>query len=217
MPDQEPALQTSAQPAPPPQTQAELQLQQTTTTLPNRDADFARFKNYAAYTFLFGAPILIALPPRKLDHLTVLLTGAFAASANHITRERTGQSILDRLESRISRTSLHNPSLPSEKAREIQARIRAEREKRMGQEGVPKEEMEMLKARRDQDRGMLQTLWMGDEEKGWKEKRIQEEREALAAGKGYGDLIREHIWDVWTWGGKDGVQKDKDQSEGTKQ
>ncbi|KAL4812753.1 hypothetical protein BDW67DRAFT_119911 [Aspergillus spinulosporus] len=208
MPDQETTLQT-------PHTQAELQLQQ--TTIPNRDADFARFKNYAAYTFLFGAPILIALPPRKLDHLTVLLTGAFAASANHITRERTGQSILDRLESRISRTSLHNPSLPSEKAREIQARIRAEREKRMGQEGVPKEEMEMLKARRDQDRGMLKTLWMGDEEKGWKEKRIQEEREALAAGKGYGDLIREHIWDVWTWGEKDGTRKEKDQNEGRKE
>ncbi|KAL4975599.1 hypothetical protein BDW66DRAFT_66821 [Aspergillus desertorum] len=211
MPDQESALQTPPQPAPPPRTQAELQ--QTTATLSNRAADFARFKNYAAYTFLFGAPILIALPPRKLDHLTVLLTGAFAASANHITRERTGRSIIDRLESRISRTSLHNPSLPSEKAREIQARIRAERERRMGEENVSKEEMEMLKARRDQDRGMLKTLWMGDEEKGWKEKRIQEEREALAAGKGYGDLIREHIWDVWTWGEKDGAGKDKDQNE----
>ncbi|KAL4992950.1 hypothetical protein BDV10DRAFT_200164 [Aspergillus recurvatus] len=213
MPDQ-PTLQTPQQPALPPQTQAELQLQQTSTTLPNRDADFARFKNYSAYTFLLGAPILIALPPRRLDHLTVLLTGAFAVSANHITRERTGRSILDRLESRISRASLHNPSLPSEKAREMQARIRAERERRMGEEGVSKEEMEMLKARRDQDRGVLKTLWMGDEEKGWKEKRIQEEREALAAGKGYGDLIREHIWDVWTWGEKDGVGKEKDQNVG---
>jgi hypothetical protein len=30
-------------------------------------------------------------------------------------------------------------------------------------------------------------------------------------------LIREHIWDVWTWGGKDGVRKDKDQNEGKKE
>ncbi|KAL4903204.1 hypothetical protein BDW74DRAFT_156851, partial [Aspergillus multicolor] len=96
MPDQPPT-----QPASPPQTQADFQTQPQAQLqqppLPNREADFARFKNYAAYTFLLASPILIALPPRKLDHLTVALTTAFGVSANHITRERTGRSIIDRI------------------------------------------------------------------------------------------------------------------------
>ncbi|KAF4208605.1 hypothetical protein CNMCM5878_005432 [Aspergillus fumigatiaffinis] len=35
-----------------------------------READYLRFKHYAALTFLIASPVLIALPPRKLDHLT---------------------------------------------------------------------------------------------------------------------------------------------------
>ncbi|RDW79241.1 uncharacterized protein DSM5745_06093 [Aspergillus mulundensis] len=212
MPDQEPTpIHPPTQPAPPPQTQADMQSQppqlaQLQQTLPpNREADFARFKNYAAYTFLIASPILIALPPRKLDHLTVALTTAFGFSANHIARERTGRSIVDRIESRIARP---HSSLPTEQAREYQARVRAERERRMEEVGISREEMEALRARRDQDRGVIGRVWMGDAEKGWKEKRIAEEREALAAGKGYGDLIKEQIWEVWNQGEKEGGGED---------
>ncbi|KAL4931970.1 uncharacterized protein BDV17DRAFT_280031 [Aspergillus undulatus] len=167
----------------------------TTSTAPNREADFQKFKTYAAYSFLVASPILIALPPRKLDHLTVLLTSAFAISANHITYERTGRSILERIESF---------GLPSERALEIQAKIRASREKRLAEESLEKEERERLMAQRVQDQGVLNRVWMGSEEKGWKERRLEEERKALSEGRGYGDLIKEHIWDVWTWGEKEG-------------
>ncbi|KAL4787974.1 hypothetical protein BJX76DRAFT_353769 [Aspergillus varians] len=179
----------------------------------NREADFQRFKNYAALSFLVASPILIALPPRKLDHLTVLLTSAFCVSANHLTRERTGRSIVERFEDRISRSSTHSPvpsfmgvgDLPSEKAREIQAQIRAAREARMKEEGVGKEEMEILRAQKQQDRGVMERVWMGNESGGWKERRLREEQKALDEGKGYGDLIKDYVWDVWTWGeGKDG-------------
>jgi hypothetical protein len=34
---------------------------------------------------------------------------------------------------------------------------------------------------------------MGGEKSGWKERRLEEERKALEEGKGYGDLIMEHI------------------------
>ncbi|KAB8239219.1 hypothetical protein ETB97_012024 [Aspergillus alliaceus] len=174
-----------------------------------REEDYERFKTYAAYTFLVASPVLIALPPRKLDHLTVLLTGAFAFSANHITYKRTGRSLLDRFHSKISSGRSFIPSdLPSERALEIQARVRASREKQLREGGLSEEEIEKLKARQLQDKGVAARVWMGGETEGWKERRLREEQEALDSGKGYGDLIKEHIWDVWNWGKKDGESKE---------
>ncbi|PLB51195.1 hypothetical protein P170DRAFT_406902 [Aspergillus steynii IBT 23096] len=180
-----------------------------------READYERFKTYAAMTFLVASPVLIALPPRKLDHLTVLLTSAFCVSANHLTRERTGRSIVERIESRISSTRSALPAsgeLPSERAREIQARLRAARDAQIKEGGLVSEELERLKARQRQEKGVLEQVWMGGEEEGWKERRLREEQQALEEGKGYGDLIKEHIWDVWTWGEKEGEEKGKDES-----
>lgn len=179
-----------------------------------READYERFKTYAAMTFLVASPVLIALPPRKLDHLTVLLSTAFCVSANHLTRERTGRSIVERIESRIASTSRAMPipsELPSEKAREIQARLRAARDAQIKEGGAVGEELERLKARQRQEKGVLEQVWMGREEEGWKERRLREEQQALEEGKGYGDLIKEHIWDVWTWGEKESEEK-KDES-----
>ncbi|PYH41589.1 uncharacterized protein BP01DRAFT_262112, partial [Aspergillus saccharolyticus JOP 1030-1] len=172
-----------------------------------READYQRFKTYAAWTFLIASPILMALPPRKLDNLTVLQLSAFSISANHLTRERTGRSIVDRLEDKISSNRHgHGPNaltslgsgLPSERALEIQARLRADRERQI--EEAKGEELAKLKAREEFEKPVLERVWMGGETEGWKERRLREEQKALDEGKGYGDLIREHIWDVWTWG-----------------
>lgn len=178
---------------------------QETATDASREADFIRFKNYAALTFLVASPILIALPPRKLDHLTVLLGGAFCVSANHLTHERTGRSIMERLESRLSR-GVRVSELPSERALEIQARVRASREKQLRDGGLSQEEIEKLRARQVQDKGLAERMWMGGEQEGWREKRVREEQEALAEGRGYGYLIKEHVWDVWM--GKNSGKKD---------
>ncbi|KKK19773.1 hypothetical protein AOCH_003187 [Aspergillus ochraceoroseus] len=157
----------------------------------SRDADFRRFKTYAAITFLVAAPVLIALPPRKLDHLTVLLGTAFCVSANHLTRERTGRSILDRIESRVAAHSTHSPipgftiaDLPSERAQEIQAKLRATRDAQIRDGSVVGEEWERLKARQLQDQGVVERVWMGGETAGWKERRLREEQRALDEGKG---------------------------------
>jgi hypothetical protein len=32
----------------------------------------------------------------------------------------------------------------------------------------------------------------------------------LEEGKGYGDLIQEHIWDVWNWGKKEEEEEDEE-------
>ncbi|CEL08841.1 hypothetical protein BJX68DRAFT_263462 [Aspergillus pseudodeflectus] len=165
-----------------------------------READFKRFKKYAAIGFLVASPILIALPPRRLDHLTVLHITAFAISANYITRERTGRSIVERIIPASSSSSSELMGLPTERAREIQARLRAAQEARMREVGIEKEELEKLKARQRQEKGVLERVWMGNEEEGWKERRLREEQKALDEGKGYGDMIKEHIWEVWNWG-----------------
>jgi hypothetical protein len=166
-----------------------------------READYQRFKNYAAITFLVASPVLIALPPRKLDHLTVLLTSAFCVSANHLARERTGRSIIDRLEARLASARVQD--LPSQRAQEIQAQLRAARDAQIREGGLVGEELEKMKARQAQEKGVVERIWMGGETPGWKERRLAEEQKALEEGRGYGDLIKEHIWDVWTWGQKD--------------
>lgn len=172
----------------PPQSQVDIQRK--------REEDFERIKTYTAYTFLIASPILIAIPPRKLDHFTVLLGSAFCISANHITRERTGRSILDRLNTRPAILR----ELPSARAEEIQARLRASREKQVRE--AMGEELEKLKAREAQEESVAKKVWMGGEKEGWLERRLQEEKKAIEEGKGYGDLIMDHVWEVWNWGKK---------------
>ncbi|KAL4871108.1 hypothetical protein BDV12DRAFT_194754 [Aspergillus spectabilis] len=196
----------------------------TQSTLPDRAADFKRIKDNLAIAFLITSPILLAIPPRRLNPASVFHISAFTISANHVTGQKTGRSILDRIEDRISSKSRHNPApsflgggdtggLPTEKAREIHEKIREAREARLKDEGLSREEKEVLRARQGQERGVVERVWMGNETGGWKERRLREEQKALDEGKGYGDLIKEHIWDVWTWGES---RKDDNEGEGGK-
>ncbi|KAL1965763.1 hypothetical protein VTN77DRAFT_5263 [Rasamsonia byssochlamydoides] len=179
-----------------------------------RAADYIRFKRYAAWTFIVASPILIALPPRKLDLYTVALSSAFVVSANHLYRERhDGRGILDDLGMRFASSSQKAQSasssilssLPSERAQEIQAKLRAARDAQIreassGSGSVSEEVLAKLKARQQQERSLGERIWMGNETEGWKERRLREEQKALEEGKGYGDLILDHIWEVWNWG-----------------
>ncbi|KAL5335423.1 hypothetical protein BJX70DRAFT_325460 [Aspergillus crustosus] len=201
---------------------------QTPTDIPDRAADFQRFKDNIAIAFLITSPILLVIPPRRLNPSAVFHISAFSISLNHIIGQKTGRSILDRIEDRITSKSTHNPipsflgggetgGLPTDKAREIHEKIRIAREARIQEENVPKEELERLRAQKEHERGVVDRVWMGNEKGGWKERRLREEQKALDEGKGYGDLIREHIWDVWTWGenkkedGEDGEDEKKDE------
>lgn len=56
------------------------------------------------------------------------------------------------------------------------------------------------KARVEKERGLLEKVWMGNEGDDWKAKRDQREKEALEDGRGYGGLIMDQIWEVWSWG-----------------
>jgi hypothetical protein len=175
----------------------------------SRAKDFIRFKNFAAWTFIVGAPVLLAMPPRKLDLHSFALTSAFAVSANHLYRQRNpaGRGILDETGVRVfaNNNTEHKEDgpanlfkqLPTERAAEVQAQLRAAKEASL----TNQTELDKYKATTQfQDRSLPEKIWMGAETEGWKERRLREEQQALAEGKGYGDLIMEHIWDVWNWG-----------------
>ncbi|EED12831.1 conserved hypothetical protein [Talaromyces stipitatus ATCC 10500] len=187
-----------------------------------RQNDYVKFKRYAAWTFIVASPILIASPPRKLDLNTAALTGAFAISANYLYKDsHQGRGLIDDLgmryfgaspvaaQSSTTRDGITNlfNTLPTEKAEKVQAQLRAAKESSI----KTQEELERYQSnKRFEDRSLPEKIWMGSEAENWKEKRLREEQEALNEGKGYGDLIMDHIWEVWNWG-KPNDQKKRDE------
>ncbi|KAH3975701.1 hypothetical protein HBI56_084270 [Parastagonospora nodorum] len=131
-----------------------------------------------------ACPIIILLPPRKLDLYTFSLGVGFYLSADHLFTLRTGRGLVQQFAPKTD-------AMPTEKAREMQRVIREEREK--GRRGLGEDE-----------KGLLGKIWMGEEKEGWKERRLEEERRALEEGKGYWDMIFEQIWEVWNWDKKGG-------------
>jgi hypothetical protein len=135
-------------------------------------------------------PLIIALPPRKLDLYTFSLTVGFYLSADHLCTINTGRGLVQQLMPRRGITDL-----PTERARDMQRIIREEREKGRVLSGERGEE---------KDKSVLGRIWYGDQPEDWKEKRMEEERKALEEGKGYMEMIFEQIWEVWSWEKKKG-------------
>jgi hypothetical protein len=176
------------------------------------------FLHNTSLTMLFLAPALIALPPRKLDLYTLALTGSFVASANHLTKERTGRGLLGNLSS-FSSHHQHQHQQPIEaqgqktKAEDFAEKYRAEKERRR----LLDEPTSMSSPAGTRPPSALEAaakeLWMGGETEGWKERRLHEEQEKIAQGEGYGSMILGQIWEVWNWGEKkaeDIKEKDKE-------
>jgi len=133
-------------------------------------------------------PLLIALPPRKLDFYTFTLSGLFVFSAQELAfgdarraaTQRAGSTgvmgVLGRAEVDADADAKGGGTvaLPGVEAGMGPAELLRRKEGRGKGEGVL---------------GMAKDLWMGDEEAGWKERRVAEERERLEGGEGYWDLI----------------------------
>ncbi|KAK7606691.1 hypothetical protein JOL62DRAFT_510405 [Phyllosticta paracitricarpa] len=142
---------------------------------------FNKTANRLSFWLLIACPAIALIPPRKLDIYTYGLGAMTLVSADHLLRWRSGRSAMQ-AEAAASATSLDG--LPTEKARAVQEALREQKRKK-------KEE------------GMLTKVWMGGEEEGWQEKRLREEREAIARGEGYGDLIKKYLDEAWPWSKKD--------------
>jgi hypothetical protein len=148
-------------------------------------------------------PIIALLPPRKLDLYTFSLGVGFYLSADYLCEVNTGRGLVQQF------SPARAVGLPTERAREMQKIIREEREKGRRMDGVLSGENGVAgSGSRNEEKGVLRQLWMGDEKEGWKERRLEEERKALEEGKGYMDMIFEQIWEVWNWDKKKGNDGD---------
>ncbi|KAH8882830.1 hypothetical protein GQ53DRAFT_753366 [Thozetella sp. PMI_491] len=170
------------------------------------------FIHYSAIGFAIISPLTMLLPGRRKGGIHRLQSMILAGSAfwgfNQLAYDYTGKSIYQRSNERWAKV-LTPMELP-EKAKQNRALMEAERARRAAA-GSPEEQVaaeSRLRRREDADLNAIDRL-MGAE-KGWKEKRDEREREALASGKGYWDLITEQIWDVvnQTGGKKEGGSDD---------
>lgn len=170
-----------------------------------------RYKSLGRNVAIAGVvacPIIALLPPRKLDLYTFALGACFYLSADHLSNEYNGRGLVENMTPKWTKTIT---DLPTEKAKETQLRFENEKRLREGREAL-KEGSQIPR-----ERNLLQKLWMGDEEEGWKERRLEEERKALEEGRGLGSIIMDQIWEVWNWdkkknegdeGTKDGSKKE---------
>lgn len=179
--------------------------------------------NKIAWGAAIGCPLLILLPPRKMDFYTFALICSTAISANHLRQQRTGLGIIDGMslwmkerEERAAEKERQHSSgskpggflgLPAE-AREVQRRMREEQARGVGRWDVgagnqatdAQDTLAKGSESRPPRRSALQGLWYGNEGSDWIEKRREEEARALEEGKSYAQMIGETIWEVWSGG-----------------
>ena len=134
-------------------------------------ASYTTFVHNSALAGLIIAPILILLPPRKLDLYTFTLSGTFVISANQLFREKTGVGLLNYVSG----------------ARGQQGDV-ATSAHRLLEEPIPNS--------RDTSSSVLEQrakeMWMG-KEKDWKEERLKEEQEKFAEGETRGGIIMDQV------------------------
>lgn len=206
--------------------------QQATTASPAAAADElqkrALIHNVSIGMLVIG-PILIALPPRKLDIYTFSLLGLMSFSGNNLVREHTGRGIVDHVNHKINTlVAPYATGVPAGRAQEVQKILQEEKAARLAtqqsgaqesrtklsaeQEGRVQAALRELAEAKEKAGGALEKVWMGDAKEDWRAKRDREEKEALEEGRGYGGLIMDQIWEVWNWG-RDKVEEVKEEDE----
>ncbi|PBP17961.1 hypothetical protein BUE80_DR011347 [Diplocarpon rosae] len=147
------------------------------TTTPAAPSSATTSREALIHNLSLGAlvvcPIIILIPPRKLDIYTVFLTAGFFAGGNELAREYTGKSIASRFGSRVTSIAANRTEL---EATQVESKAKEE------------------------EKGLLRKVWYGAEGPDWKAKRDKREKEALEQGRGYGGLIIDQIYEVWGWG-----------------
>lgn len=147
-----------------------------------------------AMVFAVGAPLIMLMPPRRMDMRFLALAATFSLSTNHLAKSYTGQSLYDRFSTRVG--SVFDDTMP-EGARRTQQLLKEHREREAAKKGIPS-------AGQDQQQGsnIIKNIWMGGESDDWKEKRAEEHQKSFEEGKGMSDIIMEQIADVFSgnWG-----------------
>lgn len=154
--------------------------------------------HYTSLLAVIACPLLIALPPRKLDIYTVAALASTAAGGDYLVREYTGRSVVDRVRF-AARGAGERERAEVERARGL---VRAERAAGGRGEGAERVERE-VEARVERIEGSE-----------WKRAREERERKALGEGRGYADLIVDQICEVWGTGKSGKGEGGKEEGEG---
>ena len=157
-----------------------------------------------AMVFAVGTPLIMLMPPRKMDLRFFALAATFSLSTNHLCKSYTGESIYSRFNSRVS--SAFDNGLP-DGAKRTQQLLKEHKEREAAAKG--------LQGKSTGSSNVLKDIWMGGEKEDWKEKRAEEHQKSFEEGKGMSDIIMEQIADVFSgnWGGA----KKNQETEPTKQ
>lgn len=154
-------------------------------------------------------PLVMLLPPRKMDIRFFVLAGTFSLCTNQLAYEYTGQSIYGRFGNRVG--SLFDSGLP-EGAKRTQKLLREQRERDAAQ---TQQQIELEEKKKTA--AMVKDIWMGGEEEDWKKKRAEEHRKSFEEGKGMSDIIMEQVAEVfsgnWRGSAKKGDEGDKTSSD----
>lgn len=157
------------------------------------------FLNNSALAGAIICPLVMLIPPRKLDLRFLVLSSAFSLSTNHLAHVYTGESIYARFQRRTNAVvnSVSNP-LPPEAQRTQQLL----REHRAAKEAAEKGKGGLAK--------VVDDVWMGGEDKDWQKKRLEEHQRSFDEGKGMMGIIMDQITDVVSgnWKGAPGGKKD---------
>lgn len=205
------------------------------TQPPDLTPAYLTFQHYTALGFLIGAPVLIALPPRKLDFYTFALGSGFVLSASHLYRERSRRA--SPFGGLANTREVGREGEKKTRYEVVQEQLRRERLDQRSQrrllelppdgdasgqvQGVEEEEDgddddETGRSRSGIRKG-LEKVWMGSEKPGWRERRLAEEQEKISQGEGYGGMIMDQIWEVWNWGKERGEELEEKDREALKE
>jgi hypothetical protein len=134
-----------------------------------------------------ACPLLMLLPPRKLDFFTAGLGITTVYSTNYLVRDSTGRSIQQHL------TGYRPPVVPRENMQTDEARTQAS-------DAIRLERQEALMA--SKERASIAEQVEASKQAKWAQERNQEVQDALDVGKGFGDIIIDQVYEVWNWGKK---------------
>jgi hypothetical protein len=134
-----------------------------------------------------ACPVLMLLPPRKLDFFTAGLGITTVYSTNYLVRDSTGRSIQQHI------TGYRPPILPKESMQTDEAHTQAS-------DAIRLERQEALLA--SKERANIAEQVEATKQAKWAQERNQEVQDALDVGKGFGDIIIDQVYEVWNWGKK---------------
>ncbi|KAG9228051.1 hypothetical protein BJ875DRAFT_478541 [Amylocarpus encephaloides] len=179
----------------------------------------AQLIHTASIAVVVLCPIVLALPPRKLDAYSAALVSLTFVGGNQLAQEYTGRSILTRIQhfgtERPPRAEAPIPISENALAQSMQERIALGKDKMSGKpNSEPFTKDGAALSSQILDEVARKQIIDGQKriaKPAWKEERDRKEKEMLEEGKGYGDLISEQIWEVWNWGSDKTEQvKEKD-------